>query len=60
MREAVDVLFLSYYADIDRWHNDWDDGVRRMPARVWPGLLPAAGGVLRGRRLIDQDHARGA
>jgi radical SAM superfamily enzyme YgiQ (UPF0313 family) len=34
MREAVDVLFVSYYADLDRWHNDWGDEVRRMPARA--------------------------
>ena len=34
MRESVDALFLSYYADIDRWHNDWGGEVRRMPPRA--------------------------
>lgn len=32
--EPIDVLFLSYYADVDRWHNDWSEGVRRMPPRA--------------------------
>ncbi len=34
MRESVDVLFLSYYADLDRWHNDWDGPVSRPPPRA--------------------------
>ncbi|MBI5432545.1 MAG: radical SAM protein [Planctomycetes bacterium] len=34
MPESVDILFLSYYADIDRWHNDWSSDVTRMPARA--------------------------
>lgn len=32
--EAVDVLFFSYYADVDRWHNDWGGEVSRMPPRA--------------------------
>lgn len=32
--EPVDVLFISYYADIDRWHNDWPESVARAPRRA--------------------------
>lgn len=34
--EPVDALFFSYFADVDRWHNDWPEGVERPPARVAP------------------------
>ena len=33
-RTPVDALFISYYADVDRWHNDWPEDVRRMPPRA--------------------------
>jgi radical SAM superfamily enzyme YgiQ (UPF0313 family) len=32
--EPIDVLFISYYADIDRWHNDWSADVSRTPQRA--------------------------
>ena len=32
--EPIDVLFISYYADIDRWHNDWPEDVERAPSRA--------------------------
>ena len=35
-REPVDALFFSYYADVDRWHNDWADEVQRAPERAGP------------------------
>lgn len=35
-RERVDALFISYYADVDRWHNDWPADIARRPARAVP------------------------
>lgn len=35
-REPVDALFFSYYADVDRWHNDWADDIERAPERAGP------------------------
>ncbi len=32
--ESVDVLFFSYYADIDRWHNDLPSGAEKLPPRA--------------------------
>lgn len=35
-REPVDALFISYFADVDRWHNDWSDDIKRAPSRAVP------------------------
>ena len=32
--EPIDALFFSFYADVDRWHNDWPAGVEAMPRRA--------------------------
>ncbi|MCB9913918.1 MAG: radical SAM protein [Planctomycetes bacterium] len=39
-REPVDALFLSYYEDVDRWHNDWVAGEERAPDRARPQDRP--------------------
>ncbi|HIG11922.1 MAG: B12-binding domain-containing radical SAM protein [bacterium] len=33
-REEVDALFFSYFADVDRWHNDWPEGVSKPLPRA--------------------------
>lgn len=32
--ERIDALFFSYYADVDRWHNDWPEGFAPLPPRA--------------------------
>lgn len=39
MSAEVDVLFFSYYGDLDRWHNDFDSGVEAPPARAPHGAM---------------------